>query len=631
MVLFAFFVFLLAQYHNIFLYYDDYGYASLSYGYDVGIVENSAIFPKLLDWLIHSYSSVNGRVFTNLIFVLTAQLGDVALMRIFFPICVTGIFCMIYSRTISAIKSEVQKTIGAILLVLSYGIFDIGICREGLYWFAAAFGYVVPMFLFFLFLKMRKGGVFQCLLAFLLCLSCEQMVAMMVFGGVTNLILFFWEKRKVDKADVKILFFSLLGGVIMVLSPASRNRLTAPENMDFYKLGLFEKVLWNINVIVEHLFSRQRIIFCIFLLLLLMFSSLILLKGGRGKIVKVVNAVYIFSCLLCILYCVSLYRGLMHIPSKYFCYILFLHLLSGFVNLNVLYFKLDQKMIPIITAGMASIGLLLIMPVIPLRTFIPIGFIIIFCMMDILGRLIADRNIGIPMVYIPAAFVMSINIFTIYRGYMQNVEVLSYNHSRLTEAGELSKNGVIIDEIILYKMKDDTYSGGQVYYTGIGYMKWWIDKYYAIPRGIEYVYYDWATRNNGISLWESGGNIERVNRASDREDEVGSTLRSCVKLQGYFEDGWLERSSKFLVNTKAEGKIYIGTYCPPDDIADKEVKVFINDILVETVRIQETSQMIQVSAEPNQIVQLGLETNWVIDSGEDQRELAMIISSIHSQ
>ena len=90
-----FFIYLLAQYQLVYLYFDDFGYCSLSYGYDAGIMGNNITFKSMLDWLIHSYSSVNGRIFTNLIYAVTAWIGGIELMRIFFPTCITGIFYLI--------------------------------------------------------------------------------------------------------------------------------------------------------------------------------------------------------------------------------------------------------------------------------------------------------------------------------------------------------------------------------------------------------------------------------------------------------------------------------------------------------------------------------------------------------
>lgn len=78
------FLFLLLQYQMIFLYYDDYGYQSLSYG---GALDDN-IQPTLIKSILYtlkSYQSVNGRVFTNFLLACSASLGGISTMRVMIP------------------------------------------------------------------------------------------------------------------------------------------------------------------------------------------------------------------------------------------------------------------------------------------------------------------------------------------------------------------------------------------------------------------------------------------------------------------------------------------------------------------------------------------------------------------
>ena len=112
---------------------------------------------------------------------------------------------------------------------------------------------------------------------------------------------------------------------------------------------------------------------------------------------------------------------------------------------------------------------------------------------------------------------------------------------------------------------------------------------------------------------------------------AGSSLQDCIKQEGYFEDGWVERSSKFLIRTEDEGNICIEIYCPLSSFDDKKIDVYINETLVETVELQTDYQIIQIDTERNQIVQLGFETNFVQENlVADKRELAMVILSLEA-
>ena len=495
-VFLIFLIYLLAQYHLVYLYYDDFGYCSLSYGYNAGIIGNAITPSGLITWLFHSYFEVNGRIFTNLAFVLVAWLGDVNLMRIFFPLCITGIYWFIYFETFSRLESGCNKLIGAAILVLSYGLFDIRVCKDGLYWFAAAFGYIVPVLLFLLFIKInRTNSVFQYLIIFLICLSCEQMVAMTFSFLGTKTILSLLEKRKLDRKDVIGFMISIVGGMVMILSPASRNRINNPGNIAFRELNFLDKLLTNVNHIIRLLFNGTGILFVTFLFVLFIITALFILKMEFNKPLKIANAGYIMISVL-IWFCFV--KGVLNFSSQMTCYGLFFYFVIGFVDILVLYNKLCREMITLIIAGMASIGLLLVVPEIPVRTFIPFIFITIWLMMDLISRVMRQHMgmMGYTIAGIPYAIVMITNMMLIYQGYLANTEVLKYNDAMLEEAKVLLQNGMEITEVELYRLKDDMYAGAQVYHDSVSYMKFWMDEYYQLPYEITYVYYDYGTRNN---------------------------------------------------------------------------------------------------------------------------------------
>lgn len=622
----VFFIYLLMQYSHVYLYYYDYGCCSLFYGYDAGIIGNNITLPGLFDWLLHSYYSVNGRIFLNSIYIVVAWLGDIQLMRLFFSACILGIYYFIYLRTFYKLEDRFQRTVGALILVLSYGIFDIGLCKDGLYWFSAAFSYLVPMFVFFFFLNTKDKTSVKILLAFLLGMSCGQIMTMIISFEISKIILSLLEKRHICKDDLWALGSSVAGGTILVLSPATRNNAV---NFLLNSTVLKERFITNINLVVNSLFCRPRIFLCLFWLLLFMVVSIVLFKEEDNKLIKSIDALEVFiTSIIFILYA----KNLIDLGSTYICLVLFAYVLFEFINLIILYFKLDREMIPTAIAGMVSFGFLLVLPEIPLHTFIPIAFIIIFLMMDLLSRLIRVWSIKRIILYVPFMVVMVLNMFVIYNGYAANAEILDYNQSVLLETRELIRNGIDVSEVRLYKLKDDTYSGGQVYHEQIAYMKQWVDEYYCIPHDIPYVYFDYSTRDNGVMIWENGGGIECTAYVPKSEEEIGSTLQNCLKHYGYFEDGWLEKSSQFSLRTREEGKIYIELYCPLEDFTNKEIRVYVNGILIDTISIQESSQTICVNTEPNQVVQLRMETNFVQESiGTDERELSMIILSLLAQ
>ncbi len=121
--------------------------------------------------------------------------------------------------------------------------------------------------------------------------------------------------------------------------------------------------------------------------------------------------------------------------------------------------------------------------------------------------------------------------------------------------------------------------------------------------------------------------------SSDKEnfalELVGSDLESCIDEYGYYNDGWVAKSSQFQIKSGDKGEIDIEIYCPADDFHDKKIEIYVNDILADTIQVYESMQKICIGTEPNQIIRIKLETNFLQeDTGADTRELAMVILSM---
>ncbi len=112
----------------------------------------------------------------------------------------------------------------------------------------------------------------------------------------------------------------------------------------------------------------------------------------------------------------------------------------------------------------------------------------------------AGRDVLVYILMIPFIIVNSQNLQQIYKGYQSNVEILEYNAFKLTEASEQLKNGQNIQIVELYKIPQPIFAGPQVYSNEVAYMKFWIDQYYELPYTIEYIYYDYPSKENAISI-----------------------------------------------------------------------------------------------------------------------------------
>ena len=113
---------------------------------------------------------------------------------------------------------------------------------------------------------------------------------------------------------------------------------------------------------------------------------------------------------------------------------------------------------------------------------------------------------------------------------------------------------------------------------------------------------------------------------------IDNSLSEETKVYDQYKDEWMGQNNQFYIRTGDEGKIDIEIYCPLNDLNNKEISIYINDILTDTVKIEEINQLFVVDAEPNQIVTLTLYTNFAqSDAGENRKDLTTIISSIQGK
>ena len=494
---FFFFLFLLIQYRYVYLYYDDFGYCSLSYGYNAEIDGTAMGLPDIFRYLFHSYFQVNGRIFTNFLLVVAAWSGGLEAMRIILPLCILAVYWMIYQLIKRPEMKSGTKIVITIYLCFSYGTFSLSVCRYGLYWFAAAFGYVVPMLLFLLFCNIyRNGGKILPVIAFILCISSEQIVAMVIMYIMVNNILLFLSTKNLDTIYIITTLSAIVSSLLMISSPASQGRMISENNIEFYNRSFCDKIFYNSDKIVKLFFEETGIVFGLMLLFYFLFLSIQLTKyGERFKVVHILWG-------LCTFLVIFLFLGNLSSPGitlEEKTHLLFLYFIFSFGEIFLYYYINDHNKIGLVIAAVSSIGILLFVPEIPIRTFIPFIFMCILLMADIISEK-KDILIFICCLMTPYALISFVNLKRIYNGYKKNSIVLDYNHCKLKEAGDKLKNGETVNVVELYKMIDESYAGQQVYDINVSYMKFWIDEYYSLPYDVEYVYYDYPTGNNPVSI-----------------------------------------------------------------------------------------------------------------------------------
>ncbi|MDR1293948.1 MAG: DUF6056 family protein [Bifidobacteriaceae bacterium] len=233
------FAYLLVQYRYVYLYMDDYGYASLSYGFFQPDVEGTHFtIGQLLDYQLEHYRLVNGRNFI----VHLLLLPHLWLTRV----VMAGAIPVIYYLLLRVMRAP--SFASAALMCLSYSLFPLHAYRNGFYWYSAGLTYVLPLIALYgavyLLMILDRGGRRPRVLV--------AVVAALLFGvatfheqlGVTVLaftgLLAVREAvvhRRLTARDIVLVASAAAGTAVVVLAPGTLDRREDVEHLSPLALG----------------------------------------------------------------------------------------------------------------------------------------------------------------------------------------------------------------------------------------------------------------------------------------------------------------------------------------------------------------------------------------------------------
>lgn len=502
MVFFCFFIFLILQYQKVFLYFDDYGYMDMSYGYNVHQHGSNNPVYNVLVYTYHSYFDVSGRIFTNFLLAVTSCIGGLSFMRIFLPVCI----CVLYYFGMKIIEpsncSGIRKMLLAFFLVMSYGIFPITVNNSGMYWFAAAYGYMIPTMIFMgLVLIYRRGNIFvTAILSFILCISCEQAVAMTFSWIIVNLVVDYLKEKKIDKKYFLPLSFAVVGSAILVSSPASRSRFTGSAQ---YGQPFFQTLIFNSAKVVHQIYYLEPLIQYGLLSLGMIVGIFYLIRldkkekrkenKSKKKMLHVLWVIYICCMIVMNVLCL---KGVYY--NRYVEVILWtIYFVVLAVYLCVFFYEIDIRLSGMVVSAYASMVLMFLMPDLPHRAYIPFLFLMVICgaglIVNVQGGVLKEV---IVLTMTVACFFCFSNLKTIYEGYCLNAGIFEENDRILREASENIRNNVPVEQITLYKPLDIRYCGLQPYQEGISFMLFGYDDYYGIPYETTYAFRNYYDEND---------------------------------------------------------------------------------------------------------------------------------------
>ena len=288
LLVFAVFLwYLLAQYSSVYIYYDDYGYLSLSYGYRVQGVTGLGYTPaQMLEFVQGHYASgSSGRLLYMLIFLTVYMLAGLRGVQVFMALAAEAVLVLSFMLAWRFLDKKPERGLASLAVPvlmaavpgILFGLIGVIVQRSGSYWYAASFLYVVPAIAFCLFAMAyyrtaveeeesrtwKKAGC--AVLAFLAAFSQEQWMVAAVVLAAGVMVLRRLSGKRLRGWDWCTLAAAVAGTLPILTSPGAERRLQ--QHTWFLEMSWLERIVMNIGLITRTFFSSDNQLYTLFLLM----------------------------------------------------------------------------------------------------------------------------------------------------------------------------------------------------------------------------------------------------------------------------------------------------------------------------------------------------------------------------
>lgn len=500
-----FFLYLIYQNMQVFIYFDDYGYAGLNYGGHIQEAKGqSYTFLQGIEFLRQHYMNWGGRILYFGIEILLFRFG-LNTMRIGQAIVVVGIAYMIYKFVSKKYPSA--KVFIAMASCLVYGLFTNDVAGEGLYWFTASVLYVFPILPMMILIyysfdilrelilnnKVNRWKYFLTfIMAFMVGFSHEQIAFGALIFCISMIIYSFIKTKKIKITYICNFTAALVGFIILYIAPGNAERQKSDQ---FYQLGLFDKISTATENILKDAVVKGNWVLLAVLLFLSSYALYCLSK--RFKKTKYINLLLsIYTIGMCIYVTVTRGQFLtqeLKIRLRY-PILLTLTLIIVIYSLSMyLIFvkKAIEELIILITAAFVLAPVFyssywVQRMIIPFMYILFPIFVYMFC--DIFNFTKSTKfkfNIWQPVCFVLGLWCI-LNASKIAYGYSLNSEVHTYNDKLLRETAEV---GQASGDVILKENVNDHYTALMPYMIGEHKdMDNKIKKYYGIPESVNFIW-----------------------------------------------------------------------------------------------------------------------------------------------
>lgn len=477
---------ILIQHRYIYMYFDDYGYASLSYA---GFENRAGMSYGLIDifqFLKAHYLNWGGRILYFFFEIILFRIGGLSIMQLT-QATIIVLIAVIAGKVLAFMtKSDSYKCV-ALTLIL-FGLVQLKTLRDGVYWFSASVLYIWPLLPFttslYLYLyNEKKETVLKKILCiifvFFAAFSQEQISVFTITFYFLLIIFYFIEKKKIPPYLYVMCISALAGGVLTIFAPGNFVRAKAGIYKEFYAQSIWARTLNNIGYIIN---DNAGLYNAIIILFLTVFCGTAIALYLKSRIMAIITIV--FSILLMIELLIPVSKEMGVIIGGLWLIIFVLALAVYYYRKKNLYF------LSLLAAGVCTQIMMIVSPAIPLRLHIMFESVLLLVLAECIIYLQKEvknrqkRKIRLFIAIIIMTIYSIYNMTSVIWGYRSNNVINQQNHKILSSVKDQVETEMI-ENVVLYKLKNDIYAQSMPYQEEYAFIEDWMRKYYELPDGVK--------------------------------------------------------------------------------------------------------------------------------------------------
>ena len=293
--------------------------------------------------------------------------------------------------------------------------------------------FVIPILLFYfyeMFNNKKKSKYMIIILSVINIISTmfiEHMAIILIFSNIFFLIYYYIKNKAIDKTIILYLILSIISTLFMFLSPGTRLR-SGMENIEFNKLSLFGKVLYNIPNFIYYTFISNYT-----LMPILIISSIYLIKNViNNNIIRYIHYVLLIFPLFTMISSILSFLSISSIFSNQNSLINIIYYIILSIDLFILYILYTKKYNSIkplffFSIGLLSTGIMMLSPTWGYRVSIASFIFISISSFMIIDKFIKYRSIYNYLIgFINLCFIIffSILYYSVHLQYMDNYKTI---------------------------------------------------------------------------------------------------------------------------------------------------------------------------------------------------------------